>query len=313
MSTITTDFITATKKIHADVRAILTTLHLIRADVKAVREQTVIVSEQKLSDQQAAHLDQKQRDGIASGSKVLNVNQPNGEQEDVEQPSGSYFGALKKSFQKSVRTVKFWFEFAALLVVIAYTYETFQTNTLTERALRIDKRAWMDIGNPAKLPDNCSILTPIQISNTGRIPARKVEIRIAAAVLPKESIPDFGLAVTQTIPTQGTTGLWFTAGVVMPNSPPLILDDFGPKNNPTSHVILQSETITAAAPMLYTPDLKDKINKGDWYVEVHGRITYDDAFGSHWIQFCKFMASHSFHFTNSAKQCVDYNDTDHSD
>lgn len=39
MSNITTDFITATKKIHADVRAILAALHLIVNDVKAIHEQ----------------------------------------------------------------------------------------------------------------------------------------------------------------------------------------------------------------------------------------------------------------------------------
>jgi hypothetical protein len=38
MDKITTDFITATKKIHADVRTILTTLHLIREDVKLIHE-----------------------------------------------------------------------------------------------------------------------------------------------------------------------------------------------------------------------------------------------------------------------------------
>jgi hypothetical protein len=38
MSNITTDFITATKKIHADVRAVLAALHLIGDDVKTIRD-----------------------------------------------------------------------------------------------------------------------------------------------------------------------------------------------------------------------------------------------------------------------------------
>jgi hypothetical protein len=39
MSNITTDFINATKKIHADVRALLVTLRLVREDVKFIRDQ----------------------------------------------------------------------------------------------------------------------------------------------------------------------------------------------------------------------------------------------------------------------------------
>ena len=317
MSDITTDFIKATNKIYAKVATILTNLQIIEGDVKLIREQSVKNAHEPHTDADAGT--SKDQPQVASGapSDAVKGSQARRDKHHSDGESASFLERFKKRWKKSLRKPIVQVEIAALIGLGFYTCETHRTNTLTERAMRIDKRAWMDvksdIGNPAKLPDNCSILTPIQISNTGRIPARRVEIRIATAVLPKDTSPDFGLAPNQKGPAQGTTGVWYAAGVIMPNSPPFTLDDFGPKNNTTSHVILQPEVVTAAAPLLYTPDLKDKINKGEWYVEVHGRITYDDAFGSHWIQFCKFMASHSFQFTNSAKQCVDYNDTDHSD
>jgi hypothetical protein len=57
------------------------------------------------------------------------------EDDESEQPTNGYFSDLKKSFKKSLRTVKFFFELAALAVVIFYASETRRTNNLTQKAL----------------------------------------------------------------------------------------------------------------------------------------------------------------------------------
>ena len=100
---ITTDFITATKKIHADVRSLLTTLHLIREDVKIIREQVVSPSDQQAPDQQTETSDQKEAKGISADSQILNVNQANSKKESSTQKAEPYLTEVKEGFKRQAR------------------------------------------------------------------------------------------------------------------------------------------------------------------------------------------------------------------
>jgi len=94
MSNITTDFIAATKKIHADVRAVLTTLHLIHEDIKIIRDQTVSESDEQTPQQYAGDPDAKQTEEPRAGARSLNVDQTNSKKDESAQETQSYFRDL---------------------------------------------------------------------------------------------------------------------------------------------------------------------------------------------------------------------------
>lgn len=128
MSNITTDFIAATKKIHADVRSILATLRVIDADVKIIREHSVSMTEQN---QQAHNADTKQAEGMSGGSQSSDVNQTNGNEDNGKQEREPYFKALYEGLKREARKPKFLLEVLALIGLFAYTCETKRTNDLT--------------------------------------------------------------------------------------------------------------------------------------------------------------------------------------
>jgi hypothetical protein len=42
-------------------------------------------------------------------------------------------------------------------------------------------------------------------------------------------------------------------------------------------------------PVIYTPDIRKKVESGELSIVVHGSLTYMDIFGvNHWMHFCAF-------------------------
>jgi hypothetical protein len=283
MSDITTDFIKVTKKIHADVRAVLTTLHLIREDVKVIREHS----------------------GTNSDEDKATANHPNPDISPDISPSSPDQSKANESNQKPLDEKRFLVEKITLSVLAIYTALAGVQTCDIKKGMHIDKRAWIDlkgdIPDPTTLPDNCAISTPVHISNTGRTPAWHVEGKVHTNVLPTDQSPDFTYQV-------GTMEE-IIFGVILPNAPAIDFP-FGPR-------VSQQPSISHEGPagqqMTWTTELKDAMRKGSRYVEVHGRITYRDAFGTeHWIQFCRFIGSENFHFTKAANDCVEYNNVDNN-
>lgn|SRR5258708_1955258 len=181
MGNITTDFINATKKIHADVRAILRTLHLIQADVRAISDKGVSEPQEQPTEQKVQTTNHEQAKGLSGGSKALNVNEANGEQEKSGDTAGNYFYDLINSFKNTSRTSKFWFELVALAVVVTYTCETKRTNDLTHDTLDISQGAYVSIGRKdgiiaeflfPKTDTHSNGGIVIYFQNNGHLPAR---------------------------------------------------------------------------------------------------------------------------------------------
>lgn len=210
---------------------------------------------------------------------------------------------------------KFVVECVTAFLILVYTGLTLCSLSVTRTAIRVDKRAWADVRedmqNPLNFPDNSAVHTPIHISNVGKTPAWKVEVLVEIGVLPKDIIPDFSLDPLHSKTNKtGATGYMFTPAVLMPNAPPVDFDVVA-KYNPSKQEVLSTTGPVQLQPQVWTTSLRQDIANGSKYVEVHGRITYDDTFGiHHWLQFCKYTAAESFSFTEAARQCTQWIDAD---
>jgi hypothetical protein len=285
MGNITTDFIAATKKIHADVRAILTTLHLIQADVKVIAEKGISGPEEKPPE------------GPPGRSKALNVDESNGEQEEAGNATGHYFEDLISSFKKSSRTSKFWFELAALAIVVTYTCETKRTNDLTEKAVNLQfslSRAFVQISgamvSKSSLEDiqkTGSIV--LELQNVGKSTASKVH---------GEFVVEFPLAKQEPSFNLNNNPTTFTHSPLYPGGP----------SNGIELIFVADYGTVPQIPSDVIQDLKG----GTRYIVIFGRAEYEDSFGKWWTQFCTWR--HFVPSTNpprllgfATSGCVDYN------
>jgi hypothetical protein len=139
MGDITTDFITATKKIHADVRAVLAALHLIREDVKVICEQSVEQADAQRHNQETEDSAKKQTQRVVTGSKA-DADPTHKEHANGNSKVDRYFEEFEKNLWADLKKPKSYIELAALIFLILYTCETRRTNNLTKAALQTSKK-----------------------------------------------------------------------------------------------------------------------------------------------------------------------------
>ena len=178
MSDITTDFVSATKKIHAAVRAVLATLHLIREDVKIIREQTVKQTEEQARGQNANNPDAKPEEGISVSSDA-NKTLTDEKHEDHCSKIKDFFEGLKKNFWKGAKQPKSYIELAALVLLLIYTLETKRSNDLAQSAHR--PYLWQVSGIESNKSNiqfllggkegSPQVTVKIQVQNFGQFPA----------------------------------------------------------------------------------------------------------------------------------------------
>jgi len=180
-------------------------------------------------------------------------------------------------------------EVAAFLVLVIYTTFTGLQWCEMHRALLVDQRAWVGVVVPPNFPlESSSIPASIQITNTGKTPAKHIEGDIVATVLKKGEEPSFDFSI-------GHPHNRIYAGAVFPNAPTNItitVVRYGPR---------RPETVVP------TPELRQEIANGQSFIIFYGKITYFDIFGtSHWTSFCTGSGS----ATGDLKKCIGYNDVD---
>jgi len=139
MGNITADFISATKKIHADVRAILTMLHVIRADMRAMSEQSVLSRNDQTKAQQTENSNSEPEEGFTVGSDVDNTNPTKNKKAETHDGKNGTLQNLKRNFWEDVAKPKTYVEFLALVFLVLYTCETKRTNDLTESSLKFTR------------------------------------------------------------------------------------------------------------------------------------------------------------------------------
>jgi len=228
MSTVTTDFITTTKKIVAEVRGVLTTLHLIREDVKSIRDQVA-------SGNQPTPSNQQQSDGVTGGSKLLNAHKPDGNTGDGEEDIQPYLSDLKQRFFKNLRKPRFIIEILAVAGGIAYTIAAYNQLGVMNDTLRLE-RPWLGPdgtivsvlgpkdqtpieGQPTNWNVNHLYRLRLPIANGGRTPATNVRydliFKIGQVYDASEETASTPLPTDETC-DKGELAKQYGGGVIMP-------------------------------------------------------------------------------------------------
>jgi hypothetical protein len=189
-----------------------------------------------------------------------------------------------------------WKQILEVVAVVAGTFYAilayWQWHTM-HRSLLVDQRAWISVVIPSEFQlEGASIPAPIQLTNTGRTPAKDVEGDIVATVLKKGEEPLFDYSVAHSYER-------LHAGAIFPNNPihtTITVARYGPQ---------------IPEPIVPTPEFRHEIATGQSFIIFYGKITYADIFGvQHWTTFC--TGSGSAIQLNDVKKCVSYNDVDNN-
>ena len=194
-----------------------------------------------------------------------------------------------------------WLAFGAATIYAGITYlmwcEMQRQTGISFRQMRLDHRAWIyfEVGR-ATLVEGQPILMPIRFFNSGKTPVMHMHGIVFVNLLNRREEPDF-------VYKPGHPGYEVSPGFIAPNSSQIVSWAVLPKYLPP-----QEELKT----MLVTRTIRQGISDGSMYIAVHGKITYDDVLGDHWLTFCTFSENARPTGTD-AEKCVAYNDVDKND
>jgi hypothetical protein len=297
MSNITTDFVTTTKKIVGEVRSVLTSLHLIREDVKVIREQVVSNSNKQAADQQENHTSENQSEGLAGRGQILNVNESDGEEYQSEHQTRSYLHDLVDGLKKEARKPRFIVELMALAGLAFYTCETRRTNDLTQKALNIQSsqsRAFVQITLTNFMKDSFEDVQKagsffVELQNVGRSTATKVY---------GDMVVEFPLAMEEPSLNLKNGHSKLIQAPLYPGAPAV----------PAEVIFISDYGTVPEIP----PTVIEQLKHGTRYAVISGRINYEDTYGEWWTQFCGWR--HYMPTENpprvigfAAKKCIDFN------
>jgi hypothetical protein len=173
MSDITTDFITATKRILAKVSSILTHIEVVEGDVKLIREHAVKNTEKPTSNEQRNGAHEQSRQPLPT----LNATKSKGQKEQSKDATDGHLRRLYEPWRKQIQKPRFQVSLLTLVFLIAYTCETRRTNKLTQRALEFQRdsiAAELAIGSTdlfEPIAPNTHIGVSTTINNIGHSPA----------------------------------------------------------------------------------------------------------------------------------------------
>lgn len=169
--------------------------------------------------------------------------------------------------------------------------------------MRTDQRAWISFSaGVAQFPKDLSfvnmvpVTVPITINNIGKTPARIVHTEFVMDYEVNGGSPDFVY--------ENRARTIDTAGMISPNSPQLI-------NVMFSKAKLNKPNEPTEPRYLTGSEFNDMAN-GTGYMVIYAKAEFVDIFGTqHWLHYCTFFVAPNVNVTVTARQCTDYNDTDH--
>jgi hypothetical protein len=178
--------------------------------------------------------------------------------------------------------------------------------------LRIDERAWVAVKfTPFYGPTvGSKVPAPMFTMNTGKTVAKDVEGWIFFRPVPIATtidLSEYRRVEPSSLPSGEPIPAWttFKTGVIFPND-----------QLPTPQVAIAKTPTGRDTPQAFTWDQssQDQWLRGDIYLALHGKITYNDASGnSHWTTFCNvFMAPNTGKNVSkdTSDACVRYNTVD---
>lgn len=201
-------------------------------------------------------------------------------------PSSANSNQSKKPWYKTVASWKSLLELVGIPFAIGYAIVTFFQWQDLRHNFKVDERAWVNLRNEMAEsqridlpPDGQQLSIPIQVSNIGKTPAKDVTVFMSSAYLPIDQSPDF----------DGAPNAEIGYGSMMPNAPPVVIPIM-PKR------------------LILNPEIRNAFLNGSNYLDIYGRITYEDIFDNpHKARFCFFFGSDIAHMKKAAENCVKYN------
>ncbi|MGD0923327.1 MAG: hypothetical protein ABSA70_16425 [Terriglobia bacterium] len=221
-----------------------------------------------------------------------------------ETDGSSNYAERTKKFLKMVwsvvRTLSFWTAAATVTIAVTtiiYTVYSGRQWDVAREGLSLNQRAWVSpVRDQFRLTAGSEIIIPSHMVNTGKTPAKHIEGWFTATVLKRDEVPDFIYT-----PGTGHPAVKAEARFVWPEEKiPFQMIAFKHGTQTGEHIIL-------------TKEMLGEWDRGESYLVMHGKITYDDVFDvHHWITFCDiFLADHlRSGLLNPAQVCARYNDMD---
>lgn len=179
---------------------------------------------------------------------------------------------------------------------------------------RIDERAWLAIRfTPFDGPTvGARLPAPIVATNIGKTVAKNINGWIFFRPVPIGTtidVSDYARVRPSSLPEGEPIPAWttFKTGVMYPNDPVLI-----------PHGVFARTPVGKTVPdaAIWDQALEDQWMKGDTYLALNGKFTYDDAAGDHhWTTFCNvFVAASSGKniSRDTSDRCVAYNSVDNN-
>lgn len=179
--------------------------------------------------------------------------------------------------------------------------------------MRIGERPWVAVKFlPIQIAVSEPLCSPLTVADTGRTPAKHIEALIAIRVLPVATPIDFGYPPFPKEAVAPVGSQWpvfnkFKIGVIFPNDP-----------LPITNLCMLKGIRGGPPPKndVWTQPMQDQFDRGETYVEAHGKFTYTDAIGTqHWTTFCetKMAVEGKEPSLEVANSCTAYNDVDDND
>jgi hypothetical protein len=194
--------------------------------------------------------------------------------------------------------------FAAILQVCIYKSQL--------DVMRIDQRAWLAVKYTPFSPPSLGarVPAPIYTINIGKTVAKDVKgwiyfrpVPIATAI----DLNEYSKVEPSSLPGGEPIPAWckFKTGVMFPNDPVLI-PQIAIASTPVGRNIPE--------PRIWDQPLQDQWSRGEIYLALHGKFTYNDAAGiSHWTTFCNtFVAANSGKSVSmdTSDLCIAFNTVD---
>ena len=179
--------------------------------------------------------------------------------------------------------------FATLTLLVSVLTIWILKNQL--HTMRVDQRPWMVVGSNIPPPvENQPLLVRLNVANTGKTAAKRVQQTFIVRILKTTELPIFDYNVPN---------VRAFAGVVASNQP-------SPINVP---VLASVDDAGNPNPRRMTKADVDDFTSGKSYIFVFGKIEYYDVYDvAHWLHFCFWSARGGA----PTKTCTDYNDTDNN-
>ena len=179
---------------------------------------------------------------------------------------------------------------------------------------RIEERAWLAVKfTPFNGPVvNATLPAPLVIGNTGKTVATKIKGWIFFRPVPIGAtidVSEFTKVSPSSLPEGEPIPAWtkFDTGVIFPNdSIPMLQPVFA--KTPAGKRTPQ--------PATWDQTLQDQWLRGDIYLALNGKVTYDDASGTHhWTTFCTFFMAPGTGKNvsiDTSDRCTSYNSVDNN-